>query len=145
MLDVDCDPRGVASTKQWSRPETNASSNTLLVEETPNALVVAWVGNGARCVSRDLTLHRLSAYSSDSMTLHLSTAVCIIQGTECLRVIHVLSLSFFFLSLPVLRTIRRFFRFVTSHKKNKLCRKNLKKLKKFCLRKNMEKSKDAEK
>ena len=28
--------------------------NTLLVEdETSNALVVEWVGNGARCVSRD--------------------------------------------------------------------------------------------
>ena len=38
--------------------------NTLLVEdETSNALVVVWVGNGARCVSRDVTLHRLSAYS----------------------------------------------------------------------------------
>ena len=28
-----------------------------------NALVVVWVGNGAPCVSRDVTLHRLSAYS----------------------------------------------------------------------------------
>ena len=38
--------------------------NTLPVEdETSNALVVVWVGNGARCVSRDVTLHRLSAYS----------------------------------------------------------------------------------
>ena len=38
--------------------------NTLLVEdETSNALVVVWVGNGARCVSRDVALHRLSAYS----------------------------------------------------------------------------------
>ena len=38
--------------------------DTLLVEdETSNALVVVWVGNGARCVSRDVTLHRLSAYS----------------------------------------------------------------------------------
>ena len=38
--------------------------HTLLVEdETLNALVVVWVGNGARCGSRDLTLHRLSAYS----------------------------------------------------------------------------------
>ena len=38
--------------------------NTLLVEdETSNALVVVWVGNGARCVSRDVRLHRLSAYS----------------------------------------------------------------------------------
>ena len=38
--------------------------NTLLVEdETYNALVVVWVGNGARCVSRDVTLPRLSAYS----------------------------------------------------------------------------------
>ena len=38
--------------------------NTLLVEdETSNALVVEWFGNGARCVSRDVTLHRLSAYS----------------------------------------------------------------------------------
>ena len=38
--------------------------DTLLVEdETSNALVLAWVGNGARCVSRDVTLHRLSAYS----------------------------------------------------------------------------------
>ena len=37
---------------------------TLLVEdETSNALVVVWVRNGARCVSRDVTLHRLSAYS----------------------------------------------------------------------------------
>ena len=78
--------------------------NTLLVEdETSNALVVEWVGNGARCVPRDVTLHRLSAYSRDSLTLHLTTAVCIIQGKECLRVIHVLSLSLFLLSLPVLR------------------------------------------
>ena len=38
--------------------------NTLPVEdETSNALVVVWSGNGARCVSRDVTLHRLSAYS----------------------------------------------------------------------------------
>ena len=38
--------------------------NTLPVEyETSNALVVIWVGNGASCVSRDVTLHRLSAYS----------------------------------------------------------------------------------
>ena len=38
--------------------------NTLLVEdETSNALVVVWVGSGARCVSRDVALHRLSAYS----------------------------------------------------------------------------------
>ena len=38
--------------------------NTLPVEdETSSALVVVWVGNGARCVSRDVTLHRLSAYS----------------------------------------------------------------------------------
>ena len=77
--------------------------NTLLVEdETSNALFVVWVGNGARCVSWDVTLHRLSAYSWDLLTLHLSTAVCIIQGKECLRVIHVLSLSLFLLSLPVL-------------------------------------------
>ena len=34
-----------------------------LLVETSNALVVAWVGNGARCVSRDVTLHRLSAYA----------------------------------------------------------------------------------
>ena len=32
-------------------------------DETSNALVVVWLGNGARCVSRDVTLHRLSAYS----------------------------------------------------------------------------------
>ena len=77
--------------------------DTLSVEdETPNALIVVWVGNGASCVSRDVTLHRLSAYSCDSLALHLSTAVCIIQGKECLRVIHVLSLSPFLLSLPVL-------------------------------------------
>ena len=31
--------------------------------ETSNALVVVWFGNGARCVSRDVTLHRLSALS----------------------------------------------------------------------------------
>ena len=38
--------------------------NTLLVEdETSNALVVVWVGNGAHSVSRDVTPHRLSAYS----------------------------------------------------------------------------------
>ena len=38
--------------------------NTLPVEdETSNALVVVGVGNGAPCVSRDVTLHRLSAYS----------------------------------------------------------------------------------
>ena len=35
----------------------------LVEDETSNALVVVWVGNGARCVSRDVTLHRLSAYS----------------------------------------------------------------------------------
>ena len=35
--------------------------NTLLVEdETSNALVVVWVGNGVSCVSQDVTL---SAYS----------------------------------------------------------------------------------
>ena len=32
-----------------------------VVDETSNALAVVWVGNGARCVSRDVTLHRLSA------------------------------------------------------------------------------------
>ena len=38
--------------------------NTLLVEdETSYALVVVLVGNGARCVSRDVTLHRLIEYS----------------------------------------------------------------------------------
>ena len=38
--------------------------DTLPVEdETSNALVVVRFGNGARCVSRDVTLHRLSAYS----------------------------------------------------------------------------------
>ena len=38
--------------------------NTLPVDdETSNALVVVRVGNGARCVSRDVTLHRLSAHS----------------------------------------------------------------------------------
>ena len=38
--------------------------NTLLVEDgTSNALIVVWSGNGARCVSRDVTLHRLSAHS----------------------------------------------------------------------------------
>ena len=38
--------------------------NTLPVEnETSNALVVVSVGNGARSISRDVTLHRLSAYS----------------------------------------------------------------------------------
>ena len=84
--------------------------NTLPVEdETSNALVVVWVGNGARCVSRDVTLHRLSAYSCDSLTLHLSTAVCIMQGKECLRVIHVLNLSSLVVSASVARTIRRFF------------------------------------
>ena len=92
MLDVCCDPRGVMSTQQWSRPETKVSTqttcrhavriamavcvrgsvvpakfllvllNTLPVEdETSNALVVVWVGNEARCVSRDVTPHRLSA------------------------------------------------------------------------------------
>ena len=81
--------------------------NTLHVEdETSNALVVVLVGNGARCVSRDGTLHRLSAYSSDSLTLHLSTAVCIILGKECLRVIHVLNLSSLVVSASVARTIR---------------------------------------
>ena len=34
-----------------------------VVDETSNALAVVWFGNGARCVSRDVTLHRLSAYS----------------------------------------------------------------------------------
>ena len=77
--------------------------NTLHAEdETSNALVVVWVGNGARCVSRDVTLHRMGAYSRDSLTLNLSTAVCIIQGKECLRVIHILSLSPLCLCLPVL-------------------------------------------
>ena len=38
--------------------------DTLPVEdETSSALVVVWVGNGARCISRDVTLHRLNAYS----------------------------------------------------------------------------------
>ena len=38
--------------------------DTLLVEdETSNALVVECVGDGSRNVSRDVTLHRLSAYS----------------------------------------------------------------------------------
>ena len=38
--------------------------NTLLVDdETSNALVVVWFGNGARCVSRDVTLQRFIAYS----------------------------------------------------------------------------------
>ena len=84
--------------------------DTLLVEdETSNALVVVWVGNGARCVSRDVTLHRLSAYSCDSLTLHLSRAVCIIHGKECLRVIHVLNLSSLVVSDSVARTIRRSF------------------------------------
>ena len=76
--------------------------NTLPVEdETSNALVVVWVGNGV--------LHRLSAYSCDSLTLHLSTAVCIIQGKKCLRVIHVLNLSSLVVSASVARTIRRSF------------------------------------
>ena len=79
---------------------------SLVEDETSNASVVVWVGNGARCVSRDVTLHRLSAYSSDSLTLHLSTAVCIIQRKECLRVIHVLNLSSLVLSASVARTIR---------------------------------------
>ena len=36
--------------------------NTLsVVDETSNALAVVWSGNGARCVSREVTLHRLSA------------------------------------------------------------------------------------
>ena len=84
--------------------------NTLLVgDETSNALVVVWVGTGARCVSRDVTLHRLSAYSCDPLTLHLSTAVCIIQGKECLRVIHVLNVSSLVVSASVARTIRRSF------------------------------------
>ena len=90
--------------------------NTLPVEdETSNALVVVWVGNGARCVSRDVTLHRLSAYSCDSLTLHLSTAVWIIQEKECLCVIHVLNLSSLVVSASVARTIRRSFRVLTSH------------------------------
>ena len=81
--------------------------NTLLVEdETFNALVVVWSGNGARCVSRDVTLHRLSAYSFDSLTLHLLTAVCISQGKECWHVIHDLSLSSFVVSASVARTTR---------------------------------------
>ena len=85
-------------------------------DETSNALVVVWVGNGARCVSRDVTLHRLSACSWDSLILHLSTAVCIIQGKECLRNIHEKSLSLFLLSLPVLHgTIRRSLEVFTSH------------------------------
>ena len=37
--------------------------NTLPGEdETYNALVGVWSGSGARCVPRDVTLHRLSAY-----------------------------------------------------------------------------------
>ena len=36
---------------------------TLLEEnEASNVLVVVWVRNGARCVSRDVTLHRLVAH-----------------------------------------------------------------------------------
>ena len=38
--------------------------NTVPAEdETSNALVVVWSGNRARSVSRDVTLHRPSAYS----------------------------------------------------------------------------------
>ena len=81
----------------------------LVGDQTSNALFVVWVGTGARCVSRDVTLHRLSAYSCDSLTLHLSTAVCIIQGKECLRVIHVLNVSSLVVSASVARTIRRSF------------------------------------
>ena len=139
MLDVYCDPRGneyIAMVKTGNECQLTAymSSrgyfygtllrgsvvptkflvvllNTLPVEdETSNALVVVWVGNGARCVSRDVTLHRLSAYSWDSLRLHLSTVVCIIQGKECLRVIHALSVSpFLFVSASVARTISRSF------------------------------------
>ena len=40
------------------------SLDTLLAEnETTNALIAVWSGNGARCVSRHVTLHRLNAYS----------------------------------------------------------------------------------
>ena len=67
-----------------------------------------WYGleSGARCVSRNVTRHRLSAYSSDSLTLHLSTAVCISQAEECLHVIHDLSLSHLVVSASVAGTTR---------------------------------------
>ena len=85
--------------------------NTLLVEdETSNALVVVWVGNGARCASRDVTLHRLSAYSRDSLTLHLSTTVCIIQGKRVFaRHPFIELVSFLVVSASIARTNRRSF------------------------------------
>ena len=87
-----CIPRGTTSTYQWSRLETKLTdymsshgkncyggllrgsvvpaeflfvllNTSSVVDETSNALVVVWSGNGARCVSRDVTLHRLSGYS----------------------------------------------------------------------------------
>ena len=45
-------------------------------------------------------------FHGEHLTLHLSTAVCIIQGKECLRVIHVLNLSSLVVSASVARTIR---------------------------------------
>ena len=75
-------------------------------DKTSNPLVVVWV----------VTLNRLGAYSYDSLTLHLSTAVCIIEGKECLRVIHVLTLSSLVVSASVARTIRRSIRALTSQK-----------------------------
>ena len=65
-----------------------------------NALVVVWSMNGTRCVSRDVTLHRLCAFSWESLTLYLSTAVCIRQGKECLRVIQCCTHNSLFLPSP---------------------------------------------
>ena len=50
--------------KCCSSQVSSGVAHTLLVEdETSNAFVFVWVGNDARCVSRDVTLHRLSACS----------------------------------------------------------------------------------
>ena len=130
-------PRCMMKTLQWSRPETNVSSQTTCRYTVTFATAVCcagvlfqpsfslsrstrclwntrhptrWLwyglGNGARCVSRNVTLHRLSAHSWDSLTPHLSTAVCINRAKECSHVIHDLSLSHPAVSATFARTTR---------------------------------------
>ena len=90
--------RRLMSTLQWSRPETNDSSQpacccsvTLLLRLVARKCCSSQVSflsfalgmhSGARNVPWNLTLHRLSAYSRDSLTPHLWTAVCISQAKE---------------------------------------------------------------
>ena len=85
--------RRLMSTLQWLRPETNVSfqptcccSVSLLLWSVARKCCSSHVSfmslarcmqSGARNVPRNLTLHRLSAYSRDLLTPHLWIAVCI--------------------------------------------------------------------